>query len=222
MGHRQVGRQVGRQVKKSQKTRDVINGRSSQRQHPCCVLQQVPLMMLNWERFLVILTYLPNLSYSITSDFGDLGPPTYKQVHKQSLMDVLCYSWLVLCFMQNLNIYIYSAWSSLHFQNAQVYLNHKTMHCALKCLNFLGQSDLFYQQHCFVNQVNLSVLKAMNGLHLEKILKFDIRPYSAFNFGGRNRKPKAENFHFWPKVSASGIPLLTYMVFSNHTFQDKR
>ena len=35
----------------------------------------------------------------------------------------------------------------------------------------------------------------------------EFRPYSAFNFGGRNRKPKAENFRFWPKVSASGIPL---------------
>ena len=32
-------------------------------------------------------------------------------------------------------------------------------------------------------------------------------PYSAYNFGGRNRKPKAENFPFRPKVSASGIPL---------------
>ena len=36
----------------------------------------------------------------------------------------------------------------------------------------------------------------------------EFRPYSAFNFGGRNRKLKAENFPFRPKVSASGIPLL--------------
>ena len=36
----------------------------------------------------------------------------------------------------------------------------------------------------------------------------EFRPYSAFNFGGRNRKPKAENFPFRPKVSASGIPLV--------------
>ena len=35
----------------------------------------------------------------------------------------------------------------------------------------------------------------------------EFRPYSAFTFGGRNRKPKAENFRFRPKVSASGIPL---------------
>ena len=35
----------------------------------------------------------------------------------------------------------------------------------------------------------------------------EFRPYSAFNFGSRNRKPKAENFPFRPKVSASGIPL---------------
>ena len=34
-----------------------------------------------------------------------------------------------------------------------------------------------------------------------------IRPYSAFNFGGQNRRPKAENLRFGPKVSASGIPL---------------
>ena len=36
----------------------------------------------------------------------------------------------------------------------------------------------------------------------------EFRPYSAFNFGGRNRRPKAENFQFRPKISASGIPLL--------------
>ena len=35
----------------------------------------------------------------------------------------------------------------------------------------------------------------------------EFRPYSAFTFGGRNQKPKAENFPFRPKVSASGIPL---------------
>ena len=38
-------------------------------------------------------------------------------------------------------------------------------------------------------------------------MKLDIRPYSAFNFGGRNRKPKGENFRFRPKISASGMPL---------------
>ena len=43
---------------------------------------------------------------------------------------------------------------------------------------------------------------------LEKSLTFDFRPYSAFIFGGRNRKPNSENFRFRPKVSASGIPLL--------------
>ena len=36
----------------------------------------------------------------------------------------------------------------------------------------------------------------------------EFRPYSAFTFGGQNRKPKAENFRFRPKVSASGIPLV--------------
>ena len=41
----------------------------------------------------------------------------------------------------------------------------------------------------------------------KKNVKFDFRPYSAFKFGGRNRRPKAENFRFWPKISASGIPL---------------
>ena len=35
----------------------------------------------------------------------------------------------------------------------------------------------------------------------------EFRPYSAFNFGGRNRRPKAENFPFWPKGRNSGIPL---------------
>ena len=35
----------------------------------------------------------------------------------------------------------------------------------------------------------------------------EFRPYSAFNFGGRNRRPKAENFPFWPKGQNSGIPL---------------
>ena len=48
---------------------------------------------------------------------------------------------------------------------------------------------------------------------LEKILKFDIRPFSAFTFGGRNRRPKAENFRFRPKILASGIPLIDYVVF---------
>ena len=38
--------------------------------------------------------------------------------------------------------------------------------------------------------------------------KFVIRPYSAFKFVGGNRKPKDENLRFWPKISASGIPLL--------------
>jgi hypothetical protein len=47
-------------------------------------------------------------------------------------------------------------------------------------------------------------------VHLEKILKFDFRPYSAFKFGGRNRRPKAENFRFGPKISASGIPLISF------------
>jgi hypothetical protein len=41
---------------------------------------------------------------------------------------------------------------------------------------------------------------------IRKFLRFDIRPYSAFKFGGRNRRPKAENFRFRPKISASGIP----------------
>ena len=36
----------------------------------------------------------------------------------------------------------------------------------------------------------------------------EFQPYSAFNFGGRNRKAKAENFPFRPKVLASGIPLI--------------
>ena len=51
--------------------------------------------------------------------------------------------------------------------------------------------------------------------HLEKLKEkkksrafLEFRPYSAFNFGGRNRKPEAENFWFRPKVSASGIPLM--------------
>ena len=43
--------------------------------------------------------------------------------------------------------------------------------------------------------------------HLEKNLKFDFRPYSAFIFGSRNRRPNSENFRFRPKISASGIPL---------------
>ena len=38
-------------------------------------------------------------------------------------------------------------------------------------------------------------------------LKFNFRPYSDFIFGGRNRRPKAENFRFRPKVSAFGRPL---------------
>ena len=44
--------------------------------------------------------------------------------------------------------------------------------------------------------------------HLEKNLKFDFRPYSAFIFGSRNRRPNSENFRFRPKISASGIPLI--------------
>ena len=36
----------------------------------------------------------------------------------------------------------------------------------------------------------------------------EFRPYSAFTFGGRNRKPKGENFPFWPKDRNSGRPLV--------------
>ena len=42
----------------------------------------------------------------------------------------------------------------------------------------------------------------------QKTLKFIFRPYSDLNFGGRNRRPKAENFRFRPKISASGILLI--------------
>ena len=45
------------------------------------------------------------------------------------------------------------------------------------------------------------------------ILEF--RPYSVFNFGGRNRRPKAENFPFWPKGRNSGIPLKWSAHFAN-------
>ena len=38
--------------------------------------------------------------------------------------------------------------------------------------------------------------------------EFVIRPYSAFKFGGRNRRPKTKNLRFWPNISAYGIPLL--------------
>ena len=51
----------------------------------------------------------------------------------------------------------------------------------------------------------------MQYFHEQKFGAFlELRPYSAFIFGGRNRKTKAENFPFWPKLSASGIPLLNY------------
>ena len=47
------------------------------------------------------------------------------------------------------------------------------------------------------------------------ILKFNFRPYSDFIFGGRNRRPKAENFRFRPKVSAFGRPLyLEYTLYN--------
>ena len=37
------------------------------------------------------------------------------------------------------------------------------------------------------------------------ILKFDIRSYSAFKLGCRNRRPNDENLRFWPKILTSGI-----------------
>ena len=42
----------------------------------------------------------------------------------------------------------------------------------------------------------------------------DIWPYSASKFGGRNRRPKAENFPVWPKGRNSGIPLKTTLGLS--------
>ena len=62
-------------------------------------------------------------------------------------------------------------------------------------------------QSCF----NLTYQNVYNSFQFNspfrKNLKFDFRPYSAFKFGGRNWRPKAENFRFRLKISASGIPL---------------
>ena len=48
----------------------------------------------------------------------------------------------------------------------------------------------------------------------------EFRPYSAFNFGGRNQRPKAENFPFWPKGRNSGIPLPLAKLLSLELVQD--
>ena len=61
-----------------------------------------------------------------------------------------------------------------------------------------------------MSRIFLSVIKTSSGKTEGKKKSrafLEFRPYSAFTFGGRNRKPKAENFRFRPKVSASGIPL---------------
>ena len=51
-------------------------------------------------------------------------------------------------------------------------------------------------------------------------MKFDFLPYSAFIFGGRNQRPKAENLRFWPKISASGIPLVGLNDFTPNEFEN--
>ena len=50
---------------------------------------------------------------------------------------------------------------------------------------------------------------SLNFLQERAFLEFrlEFRPYSAFTFGGRNRRPKGENFPFWPKDRNSGRPL---------------
>ena len=58
-----------------------------------------------------------------------------------------------------------------------------------------------------IDNLILAIFSGILTVHLEEIVKFDFRPYSAFKFGSRNRKPNSENFRFRPKISASGIPL---------------
>ena len=75
-----------------------------------------------------------------------------------------------------------------------------------------------FEQICFVTIVNLHVqyFREFNSPS-RKILKFDFRPYSAFIFGGRNRRPNSENFRFRPQISASGIPLQKIYFFFKTT-----
>ena len=78
-----------------------------------------------------------------------------------------------------------------------------------------------FEQICFVTIVNLHVqyFREFNSPS-RKILKFDFLPYSAFIFGGRNQRPKAENLRFWPKISASGIPLVGLNDFTPNEFEN--
>ena len=49
----------------------------------------------------------------------------------------------------------------------------------------------------------------IDNLHWQYFHEQKVKNLGLFlNFGSQNRKPKAENFPFRPKVSASGIPLV--------------
>ena len=63
---------------------------------------------------------------------------------------------------------------------------------------------------CYHCQFTLAIFSWTKSKKSRAFLEF--RPYSAFNFGSRNRRPKAENFPFWPKGRNSGILLLFWVL----------
>ena len=64
-----------------------------------------------------------------------------------------------------------------------------------------------YSNTIIIDNLHWQYFREFNSPFRKKNLKFDFRPYSAFKFGGQNRRPNNENFRFRPKISASGIPL---------------
>ena len=69
-----------------------------------------------------------------------------------------------------------------------------------------ASSNIFCHAQIFltVTQKEKLALCTTLTVHLEKILKFDIRPYSSFKFGSLKQRPKAEK----PSFLVSSIPLI--------------
>ena len=75
-------------------------------------------------------------------------------------------------------------------------------HCAIKIWKKIQEKKILKKKKF---EKNFFFWKKPKKRKSRAFLEF--RPYSAFNFGGRNRKPKGENFPFWPKDRNSGRPL---------------
>ena len=90
----------------------------------------------------------------------------------------------------------------LQFNVSNVIFQQSELVSAANFRGKLNWTSTFYQNFC-----SFLALDRFEAICLCKYENFDFRPYSAFKFGGRYQRPKAENFRFRPKISASGIPL---------------